>query len=147
VTFARLVADPQPEYACRFEPAIAHSETAVSTIGKPSRKREVREHRFRCGTVSRPCHLDAYRPLQVWPIPLPIHVLAVFPAGTPCKFLWLGKEYTVRDCWGPERIETGWWRGCDIHRDYYIVETHLGTRLWLFREHKDQRWFLHGSFD
>jgi protein ImuB len=74
-------------------------------------------------------------------------VLAAFPAGIPCKFLWSGKEYTVRQAWGPERIETGWWRGHDVQRDYYTVETHAGTRLWLFRQQADNRWFLHGCFD
>ena len=57
------------------------------------------------------------------------------------------EEYKVVGCWGPERIETGWWRGQDIHRDYYIVETDAGTRLWIFRRHEDGRWFLHGSFE
>ena len=85
--------------------------------------------------------------MLVWPVPSPIQVLAVFPAGAPCRFVWLGREYTVRRSWGPERIETGWWRGHDVQRDYYTVETHLGTRLWLFRRHEDKHWFLHGCFD
>ena len=45
---------------------------------------------------------------------------------------------------GPERIETGWWRGHTIGRDYYCVETAAGHRYWLFRRLRDGRWFLHG---
>lgn len=47
----------------------------------------------------------------------------------------------------PERIETGWWDGAEVARDYYIaLDTH-GRRLWLFRErHPPHRWFLHGVF-
>ena len=47
----------------------------------------------------------------------------------------------------PERIETGWWDGAEVARDYYIaLDTH-GRRLWLYRErHPPHRWFLHGVF-
>jgi len=31
---------------------------------------------------------------------------------------------------GPERIESGWWDGSDVRRDYYLVETSLGQRAW-----------------
>ena len=48
---------------------------------------------------------------------------------------------------GPERLETGWWDGEDIQRDYYIARTTLGARLWIYREHAGTRgWFLHGIF-
>jgi protein ImuB len=33
---------------------------------------------------------------------------------------------------GPERIETGWWDGGDVQRDYYVVETSRGQRAWAF---------------
>jgi len=47
----------------------------------------------------------------------------------------------------PERIETGWWDGAEVARDYYIaLDTH-GRRLWIFRERNPpHRWFLHGVF-
>jgi protein ImuB len=48
---------------------------------------------------------------------------------------------------GPERLESGWWDGCDIQRDYYLVRTVAGARLWIFRECTGARsWFLHGVF-
>ncbi|MDH1162213.1 DNA polymerase Y family protein, partial [Pseudomonas otitidis] len=34
---------------------------------------------------------------------------------------------------GPERIESGWWDGDDIRRDYYRVLTHRGQQGWAFR--------------
>jgi protein ImuB len=52
----------------------------------------------------------------------------------------------VSHVWGPERIETGWWRGADIRRDYFLVETTAGERFWLFRSLADNTWFLHGVF-
>jgi protein ImuB len=47
----------------------------------------------------------------------------------------------------PERIETGWWDGGDIARDYYTAIDLHGVRLWIFRERAaPHRWFLHGVF-
>ncbi len=58
-----------------------------------------------------------------------------------------GREYRVAHAWGPERIETGWWRGAMIARDYYRIETVTGQRFWFFRRLDDNRWFLHGVFE
>ncbi len=57
-----------------------------------------------------------------------------------------GDSFTVARHWGPERIETGWWRGRHVRRDYYHVETTSGARFWLFRETEGDAWFLHGVF-
>lgn len=38
----------------------------------------------------------------------------------------------VRLIAGPERVESGWWDGGGIRRDYYIVETSRGQRAWAF---------------
>jgi protein ImuB len=46
-----------------------------------------------------------------------------------------------------ERIETGWWDGGEIARDYYTAVDVRGARLWVFREREPpHRWFLHGVF-
>ena len=48
---------------------------------------------------------------------------------------------------GPERIETGWWDGGDIRRDYYVAETGQGQRAWVFCAPGEQGpWMLHGWF-
>ena len=48
---------------------------------------------------------------------------------------------------GPERIESGWWDGAGIARDYYVARTTRGVRLWIFRGGTgDRGWFLHGVF-
>ncbi len=48
---------------------------------------------------------------------------------------------------GPERIESGWWDGRDVRRDYYVARTQAGARLWVYRERGAAgRWFLHGMF-
>lgn len=46
-----------------------------------------------------------------------------------------------------ERIETGWWDGGEIGRDYYTVCDIYGVQLWIFRERAaPHRWYLHGVF-
>ena len=48
---------------------------------------------------------------------------------------------------GPERIETGWWDGRDIRRDYYIARSQSGQSLWVFEDiRQNGHWYLHGAF-
>jgi len=48
---------------------------------------------------------------------------------------------------GPERIETGWWDGSEVRRDYYVAANARGERFWIYREHRDPgAWYLHGVF-
>ena len=46
---------------------------------------------------------------------------------------------------GPERIESGWWDGKGVARDYYVARPH-GIRLWVFQERQSKRWYVHGVF-
>tara|TARA_B100002003_G_C14151025_1_gene553630 strand:+ start:3030 stop:4496 length:1467 start_codon:yes stop_codon:yes gene_type:complete len=48
---------------------------------------------------------------------------------------------------GPERIETYWWSGTDVQRNYYVATESNGSRLWVYRERTEaQAWYLHGLF-
>ncbi|MGA1729966.1 MAG: Y-family DNA polymerase [Steroidobacteraceae bacterium] len=48
---------------------------------------------------------------------------------------------------GPERIESGWWDGHDVRRDYYLARASSGARLWVYRcPGDDGGWWLHGVF-
>jgi len=47
---------------------------------------------------------------------------------------------------GPERIESGWWDGKGIARDYYVARRAHGARIWVFQERQSKRWYLHGVF-
>jgi protein ImuB len=56
-------------------------------------------------------------------------------------------ESTVRVLAGPERIESGWWDGGDVRRDYFLVETRSGQRGWAYRQvGDDSGLLLHGWF-
>jgi len=48
---------------------------------------------------------------------------------------------------GPERIESGWWDGADVRRDYYLIETADGRRAWVFHPAgKPDQFWVHGWF-
>jgi protein ImuB len=47
---------------------------------------------------------------------------------------------------GPERIESGWWDGADMRRDYYVVQDTQSRHVWIYRDLENQHWFLHGLF-
>jgi protein ImuB len=79
--------------------------------------------------------------------PLAVEAWSVVPDGPLLRFRWSGGEERVARSWGPERIETGWWRGRAVRRDYYQIETATGRRYWLFRRLDDRQWFLHGWFE
>lgn len=42
-------------------------------------------------------------------------------------------EHSTRIIMGPERIESGWWDGGDVRRDYYLIETRTGQQGWAYR--------------
>ena len=46
---------------------------------------------------------------------------------------------------GPERIESGWWDGFEVSRDYFVGRNQRGEALWLYRD-RSGAWFVHGVF-
>jgi protein ImuB len=82
--------------------------------------------------------IDSGMPRPVWLLdePAKLHASEVRQLG--CG------EMTLEE--GPERIESGWWDGKGVTRDYYVVRQAGGTRLWIFQERRSKHWFLHGVF-
>lgn len=52
----------------------------------------------------------------------------------PDQFRLHGVTHRPVRVWGPERIETGWWKGPSIRRDYYRIETDRSQWWWIFRD-------------
>jgi protein ImuB len=123
-----LQSDAQPEKAYRYEPLVG---------GHGSRKRNSSRSPF--SLLDRPLHLLAK--------PVALVNCGVTADGSPSRFQYGGEQYVVSRYWGPERIETGWWRQRGVQRDYYRVETSEGFRFWIFRSLRDGCWFLQGTFE
>jgi protein ImuB len=48
---------------------------------------------------------------------------------------------------GPERIESGWWDGGDVARDYFVARMQNEALVWIYREWRGAGgWYLHGVF-
>ena len=126
--------DPLPERAVRYVPMIKKSDTGHEARGT----RQERPLRVSC-LVPRVSCLVPDRPLRLFAPPVPVDADAN-------GFRYQRRRHAIVRRRGPERVETGWWRGGLVRRDYYRVETADGRRFWLFRDLTTRRWFLHGVF-
>ena len=125
IVYPVLQSGTQPEFSFRFKPLIDPSRMR-------SRKRE--QVKSRSHTLARPLRL------------LDPPLLIAESDALPCRFRHQKSIHCVSQQWGPERIETGWWHGPTLRRDYWRVETAKGLHFWIYRDLKDGRWFLQGEF-
>lgn len=133
---AELRPSPMPERAVCYAPMTER------------RDRKTRRQRDKEKTIAglSPC-LSSLRPLLLHPQPQSLEVVCIAPDGPP-QFVWLeGRRERIVHCAGPERIETLWWRGPSVRRDYYRIATESGSHLWIFRQLTNAHWFLHGVFE
>lgn len=93
-----------------------------------------------------------HRPERAWQ-PHETHRLTPLPS-TGLRPGWLLAEprplhtSQIHILAGPERIESGWWDGGDVRRDYYVIETRTGQRGWAYRPAggEPDTLLLHGWF-
>ncbi len=123
------VADHRPERATATVPAQGGGGTAARGNGRAAR-------------AAADAALSPQRPAWLLPEPLPLHAKGAVPLldGRPLRLLS-----------GPERIETGWWDGDAIARDYFIAQRKDGSLLWIYRARLplaagEPMWHLHGLF-
>ncbi|HWS76209.1 MAG TPA: DNA polymerase Y family protein [Quisquiliibacterium sp.] len=117
----RVAADHRPEAACRFE----------TVDGFPTGQR----HTTTLATGGLP------RPLWLLSRPLAL----AERQGRP----WSAGPLALLA--GPERIESGWWDGALVQRDYFIAADDNGRMFWIYRQRLPdldgrQGWFVHGRF-
>jgi protein ImuB len=129
----------------RLQARLGREAIHSPTLGADHRPEHASLHKtVAIGTQETP---PAARPLWLLDPPEPLAVRA----GRP----W--REGALRLSAGPERIESGWWDGGEIARDYYLAEDTHGLRLWVYREigvrasgkrqgERGTDWFLHGLF-
>jgi protein ImuB len=146
--------DAQPERSWRYVPLAGQRRSRSNPGNSAPRRRKAKTNKpisSLAPSASRRRQekklTAASRPLRVHSPPTPLETIAVVPDGPPIRFTWQHQLHRIVRHWGPERIETGWWRGRSVRRDYYRVETDSGHRFWLFRQLDDGTWFLHGEFE
>lgn len=131
-----LVPEHRPEAAwCRAKPKSKSNPKS----NKPKAKTRAAAKAATIATP--PTSLSEAPPRPLWLLPAPQRLRVV--QGQPQHEGPLSLER------GPERIESGWWDGADVARDYYVVRRPDGVRLWVYRERGAQEagsWWLHGVF-
>ena len=117
------VADHRPERATSLQP-VQHSAPPAMPPALTA--------------VAGPLH----RPVWLLPAPLPLPERNALPllGGRPVRLLS-----------GPERIESGWWDGELVARDYFIGQAEDGALVWIYRARllatePEAPWFLQGRF-
>ncbi len=122
----RLVplADHRPELASRLQPV----------AGAPAPRQAVSQ--------ASPPHLPLHRPAWLLPEPQALAERDTWPL--------LGGQ-ALQLLSGPERIESGWWDGGLVARDYFIAQADDGALVWIYRARllptePGAHWFLQGRF-
>ncbi len=100
---------------------------AVYGVGTAADHRPERAWRPAHGP-KRAADANRHRPLWLLPRPLPCH------------------DGRLKLTSGPERIESGWWDGGDVARDYYVAEDRNGAQLWVYCDRGSGEWYVHGVF-
>jgi protein ImuB len=85
------------------------------------------------------------RHLAVTPLPEAYNSRPIWLANTACAIECAPQESGYRLLRGPERIESGWWDGALVQRDYFIAAHSSGGHAWLYRTPAGN-WFVHGYF-
>lgn len=129
-----LAEDHRPEAAYRID----EIDEAPSTEHRSSGDRSTDVQAAPCRSV-----LATSLPRPLWLLPAPIPV----------------SERNNRPYWrsplnllaGPERIESGWWDGALVQRDYFIAEDDTHLLYWIYRERlantaPGEGWFIQGRF-
>ena len=134
-----------------FAPGVQHSEQLQTTIDRLVARLGV-EAVQTLGLAA------DHRPERAWT------ALAAQPgtaaSAAPAATMSSGAVPLLRPCWllpeprgieapqellaGPERIESGWWDGADIARDYYLARGAAGAHWWVYRDLRSGAWHLHG---
>jgi protein ImuB len=58
-----------------------------------------------------------------------------------------GARRRVAAARGPTRLEGEWWTDEPLARDYFEIDTDDGGHYWMYRDHSDGLFYLHGVFD
>lgn len=157
---ARPIRESQPELAFDLQPltGLRPDGQAQDTVRKLSSRLALK--------AVEPAREDPLRrPAQLLQPPTPIEVAGAFQlqktnavephsgygdlttASAPSRVKTANGWHQVEGAIGPERLESGWWKGQSSRRDYYRIITHLGCWWWIYRDLNSGKWFLHGIFD
>jgi protein ImuB len=140
---------PHPEH--RPERASRSSGTAATTgPGAKEKSREQISPGATKGFAPEGAPATADAPLASRRLPSAPRPLWLLEPPRPLRTPPDHRPWVLHD--GPERIESGWWDGNDVRRDYFVAESPSGGRIWIYRDGRrgfgegDGAWFVQGFF-
>lgn len=85
-------------------------------------------------------------PSFIFPHPEEVTVIALLPDYAPAMIHWRKKKIRIIQSRAPEKINGEWWSSAASNspRTYFKIQEEKGRWLWLFREERTMRWFVHG---
>ena len=139
------VADYRPEHASRAVPVLGPAAAAAPATPFTSTSIKYAPALAAALAAAAASTLPLHRPAWLLPEPLALAERDAWPLlqGRPLQLLS-----------GPERIETGWWDGDSVARDYFIAAEEDGSLVWVYRGRLpsalnvagEPHWFLQGRF-
>ena len=112
-------------------------DDAIKGLCRVAEHRPERAWRYGMPGESSDASVPVQRPLWLLPEPERLSL----KEGRP----WFNGQLSLQS--DRERIESGWWDGHDIQRDYFVAHNSDDVQLWIYRELTGKRrWFLHGVF-
>lgn len=130
-----IAAEHRPQYAW----TATATDAGYPHCAAPGNHWHAHESPLLLADLRRTSSLLLRRPL--WMLPEP-QALGLDTGGNPT---YEGRPLELKE--GPERIETGWWDGNGIARDYFIATDSHGIHLWVYLNRTRQSgWYLHGIF-
>ncbi len=138
---ARVQRDAQPDQSVSYQPL-----TGRRLDGQPQHTgRKLNSRLATQGAEPRPTD-PLRRPIQLLNPPEKLMAVALDSDQRLIEFVHDQRRMRVNVHWGPERLESGWWRGPAIRREYYRVEIETGAWWWIYRDLSSGDWFAHGVF-
>ena len=141
VVQARVERDAEPDQAVTYQPL-----TGRRLDGQPQQTNRKLNSRLATHSAEPRPTDPLRRPIHLMKPPEILVAVELDSDQRLIEFVYGSRRCRVRSHWGPERLESGWWRGPSLRRDYYRIETNDGAWWWIFRDVTQGTWFVHGMF-
>ncbi|MFM7517224.1 MAG: Y-family DNA polymerase [Pirellula sp.] len=143
-----LLQDPIPERQTKFKPLTGmRNDGSQQSTERKLRKKPIEDYQNTRSVVPGTDGVWT-RPTQLLANPTRIEV-ECDSMGVPTQTRLAtepNKGIAITQSIGPERIESSWWSGPTLRRNYFRVALDSGTWWWIYQDLSTKQWFLHGLF-
>jgi protein ImuB len=138
-----LHADHRPEHAQSTQASAQATKASVQATQASARGTQASTRASQASARSSLAAASSGRDARSTPRVYPVRPLWLFAEPRPLGGEPASAELKLLS--GPERIESGWWDGEEIGRDYFVGRDAQGAEVWLYHDRGGQ-WFVQGVF-